>query len=141
MKIFEQDPELFYLVGGATAAFVMAVLRSFQYTRKQFVLRLTEAFMCSMLTASFAVSLHAFWSLSFVMAIPLGTVIGFLGTDLIHGIIVGLLEFYASKHTGADLSARSSHHRFGRFGRHSDSPHAPSAPPRASRVDNPDDGR
>ncbi len=138
MKVFGQDPELFYLAGGAAAAFVMAVLRSFQYTRKQFVLRLVEAFMCSMLTASFAVSLHAFWDLSFVTAIPLGTVIGFLGTDLIHGIIVSLLEFYTSKHTGADLSARGSHHFFGRMGHNR--PHAPPQSNRtANRVDNPDE--
>lgn len=100
MKYLEQGPELYYLLGGALAAFVMAVMRSFQYTRKQFALRLVEAFMCSMLTASFAVSLHAFWDLSFVWAIPAGTVIGFLGTDLIHGLIVSMLEFYATKQTG-----------------------------------------
>ena len=88
MKYFEQGPELYYLLGGALSAFVMAVMRSFQYTRKQFALRLVEAFMCSMLTASFAASLHVVWTLSYVWSIPAGTVIGFLGTDKIHGIIV-----------------------------------------------------
>lgn len=100
MKYFEQGPELYYLLGGALSAFVMAVMRSFQYTRKQFALRLVEAFMCSMLTASFAVSLHVVWNLSYVWAIPAGTVIGFLGTDMIHGIIVGLLEAYANRQAG-----------------------------------------
>lgn len=100
MKYFEQGPELYYLLGGALSAFVMAVMRSFQYTRKQFALRLVEAFMCSMLTASFAVSLHVVWTLSYVWAIPAGTVIGFLGTDMIHGIIVGLLEAYANRQAG-----------------------------------------
>lgn len=100
MKYFEQGPELYYLLGGALSAFVMAVMRSFQYTRKQFALRLVEAFMCSMLTASFAVSLHVVWNLSYVWAIPAGTVIGFLGTDMIHGIIVGMLEAYANRQAG-----------------------------------------
>lgn len=100
MKYFEQGPELYYLLGGALSAFVMAVMRSFQYTRKQFALRLVEAFMCSMLTASFAVSLHVVWNLSYVWAIPAGTVIGFLGTDMIHGIIVSMLEAYANKQAG-----------------------------------------
>lgn len=44
--------------------------------------------MCSMLTVSFAASLHVVWTLSYVWSIPAGTVIGFLGTDKIHGIIV-----------------------------------------------------
>ena len=100
MKYFEQGPELYYLLGGALSAFVMAVMRSFQYTRKQFALRLVEAFMCSMLTASFAVSLHVVWNLSYVWAIPAGTVIGFLGTDMIHGIIVSMLEAYANRQAG-----------------------------------------
>ena len=94
MKYFEQGPELYYLLGGALSAFVMAVMRSFQYTRKQFALRLVEAFMCSMLTASVV------WNLSYVWAIPAGTVIGFLGTDMIHGIIVSMLEAYANRQAG-----------------------------------------
>lgn len=115
MKYFEQGPELYYLLGGALAAFLMAVMRSFQYTRKQFVLRLVEAFMCSMLTASFAVSLNAFWALSYVWAIPAGTVIGFLGTDLIHGLIVSLLEAYATRQTG-HFASFSLHRRNARGG-------------------------
>ena len=53
-----------------------------------------------MLTASFAVSLHVVWTLSYVWAIPAGTVIGFLGTDMIHGIIVSMLEAYANRQAG-----------------------------------------
>ena len=132
MKYFEQGPELYYLLGGALSAFVMAVMRSFQYTRKQFALRLVEAFMCSMLTASFAVSLHVVWTLSYVWAIPAGTVIGFLGTDMIHGIIVGLLEAYANRQAGG----YGGRIRFedARDGLDNDAPFEPRPRTRASRT-------
>lgn len=124
MKYLE-GPELYYLLGGALAAFLMAVMRSFQYTRKQFALRLVEAFMCSMLTASFAVSLNAFWELSYVWAIPAGTVIGFLGTDLIHGVIVSVLEAYATRQAGVTHFDFRSSQRRGSFAQYPSRPMRP----------------
>lgn len=103
---FSKIPEVVYLTGGAVAAFFMAFLRSLRYTRKQLAVRIVESFMCAMLTASFAVGLHAYWHISFVWSIPIGTMVGFLGTDFIRTIVIGVIEYRTMKYTDGDYRER-----------------------------------
>lgn len=107
MRFIEHSPEIFFLLGGSCAAFVMALMRSLRYTRKQLSMRVVEALMCSMLTTAFAMGLKSFWGVSYEWAIPMGTMIGFLGTDFIRAIVAGLLEFYTTKLSGSDSALNS----------------------------------
>lgn len=97
---FEEAPELYYLTGGAFMAFVMAVLRANRYSRKRLAVRLAEGVMCSMLTTAITIAVNSYFELPYIWSIPIGTLIGFLGTDFIHFIIVGILDFHVSRYTG-----------------------------------------
>lgn len=100
MKCFELGPEIFYLLGGVVSAFFMAIASSFCYTKKSFATRIAAAFMCAMLTCSVAISLHAFWELSYIWTVIIGTVTGFLGTDFIRGVITAVVKAYITTRTG-----------------------------------------
>lgn len=99
-SFFEENSEVVYLGAGSFFAFCMALLRSAKYTKKHFITRLTEALMCSMLASALVIGLVEYFHVSFIWAIPVGTFIGFVGTDFIHAVIVGLVEYHALKNQG-----------------------------------------
>lgn len=97
MKILEEHPELFYLSGSGLSGFVMALLRSGGFTRKNLRMRLAEACMCSMLSSAITMGAHAY-GFSYEWAIPIGTFTGFIGTDIIRAFLAGIIEWLKLKY-------------------------------------------
>lgn len=97
MKILEEHPEIFYLSGSGLSGFVMALLRTGGFTRKNLRMRLAEAFMCSMLSSAITMGAHTY-GLSYEWAIPIGTFVGFVGTDIIRALLVGAAEWLKLKY-------------------------------------------
>lgn len=96
-ELIHGNPEIGYLAAGGASAFVMAILRTQRWTRKRFALRLVEAFMCSMLSTAVSIGLVQYADVSFLWSIPIGTLTGFIGTDVIHSAIVGWIEYNTLK--------------------------------------------
>lgn len=94
---FEENSEVVYLGAGSLFAFLMAFLRSAKYTKKHFRTRATEGVMCAMLGSAITMGITEYWNLSNFWAMPIGIFIGFLGTDFIHAVIIGLVEYYSLK--------------------------------------------
>lgn len=99
-EFFEQNPELFFLLGGCIAAFFMAFLRGLNYTRKDPLMMVTEALMCTMITASISVGANSAWQISYIWTIPVGVMVGFIGTSFIHAIVKKFLLFHTHRLTG-----------------------------------------
>lgn len=92
-NFFEHNSIFTYIIGGSVAAFIMAMLRSGGFTRKNLRIRLSEAFMCSMLSSALTIiALHHFDVTEYV-ALPISIFCGFLGTDFIKSILVGWIEY------------------------------------------------
>lgn len=87
------NPEIVFALGGAVSSFIMAFLRSIKMTRKRFVLRMVEAFMCSMLSSAISIGIVQYFHVSYIWSIPIGTLVGFIGTDVIHSAIVGWIAY------------------------------------------------
>lgn len=96
-NLIDGNPELVFAAGGVASSFMMAILRSMKYTRKKFILRLVEAVMCSMLSSAISIGIVQYFQVSFIWSIPIGTLVGFVGTDVIHSAIVGWIEYRAMK--------------------------------------------
>lgn len=89
MSSFKTNPELYYTTAGGVMAFVMALLRSGGFTKKRLAVRLTDACMCSMLSSAITLFCVEYWGLSYVYGVPIGTFVGFVGTDFISTLIKG----------------------------------------------------
>ena len=96
-NFFVENPEISFLGLGALCSSIMAFLRSIHYTRKRFALRLAESATCAMLTSATDIAVHEYFNASFIWSIPIGSMIGFLGSDFIHAVIVGLIEWQKVK--------------------------------------------
>lgn len=95
-SFFENNPVVAYLLGGSLASFIMALLRSGGFTRKNFRVRLSEAFMCSMLSSSLTmVAIHHFDANEYI-AMPISVFCGFLGTDYLRALLIGFIEWLKS---------------------------------------------
>lgn len=96
-NLVDGNPELAYFAIGGVSAFVMAIFRTQKWTRKRFAMRLVEGVMCSMLSSAISIGIVQYFDVSFIWSIPIGTFMGFIGTDLIHMVIVGLITYNAMK--------------------------------------------
>lgn len=94
MKNFLENNSFFaYILGGSVAAFIMAMLRSGGFSKKNLRMRLSEAFMCSMLSSALTImALHHFDVTEYI-ALPISVFCGFLGTDFIKSLLVGWIEY------------------------------------------------
>lgn len=51
--------------------------------------------MCSMLSSAITLGVVQYADVSLVWSVPIGTLTGFIGTDVIHSAIVGWIEYRA----------------------------------------------
>ena len=91
---FGEQVVMLYLLCAGACAFVMSLLRSvYLESRKSFKVRLCEAFMCSMLASAVTMLAHLHLGLSYSYAMPIGTIIGYLGADFISAVLIGWLKY------------------------------------------------
>lgn len=93
------DTELLFLLFGSVSAFFMALLRCLSFDRRNAVMIITEAFMCTMITLSIAIGAKTTWNVSYSWSVPVGVFIGFIGTNLVHAVIKRVLEYHVTKYT------------------------------------------
>ena len=74
---------LVYMAIGCLCGWCMAMLRSGGFSTRNFRSRVADATMCSMLTSALCYVSTVYFHFDDRMAIPIGTFIGFLGTDFI----------------------------------------------------------
>ncbi len=101
--------EALYFIGSGVAAFLMALFRTVKFADKeqrQFMQMLAEGFMCAMMSSGIAVLLKSYFNAPFSWAIPIGVIVGFIGTNFIHVIIKSLIEFQVGRYTGGKVSAK-----------------------------------
>lgn len=99
--------EVIYFVGSGVAAFFMALFRTVRFSDKgqqQFWMRLNEGFMCAMISSGLAVLMRTYFDTPFSWAIPIGVVVGFVGTNFIHVLIKSLIESQVGRYTGGQVS-------------------------------------
>ena len=99
--------EVFYFVGSGVAAFFMALFRTVRFSdrgQQQFWMRLNEGFMCAMISSGLAVLMRTYFDTPFSWAIPIGVVVGFVGTNFIHVLIKSLIESQVGRYTGGQVS-------------------------------------
>lgn len=108
MRLLEvYDTELLFLLFGSVSAFFMALLRCLSFDRRNVVMVITEAFMCTMITLSIAIGAKTTWSVSYSWSVPVGVFVGFIGTNLIHAIVKRILEYQVTQVTGGNSSSTS----------------------------------
>lgn len=83
---------LCYMALGCVCGWVMAMLRSGGFTTKDLRSRITDACMCSMLTSALWLVGTYYFHIADELAIPIGTFIGFLGTDFVRLLIKGYIK-------------------------------------------------
>lgn len=76
-----------YMGIGCVCGWCMAMLRSGGFTTRDFRSRVADATMCSMLTSALCYISTVYFHLDDRLAIPIGTFVGFLGTDFIRIVI------------------------------------------------------
>lgn len=99
--------EVVYFVGSGVAAFFMALFRTVRFSdrgQQQFWMRLNEGFMCAMISSGLAVLMRTYFDTPFSWAIPIGVVVGFVGTNFIHVLIKTLIESQVGRYTGGQVS-------------------------------------
>lgn len=99
--------EVIYFVGSGVAAFFMALFRTVRFSdrgQQQFWMRLNEGFMCAMISSGLAVLMRTYFDTPFSWAIPIGVVVGFVGTNFIHVLIKSLIESQVGRYTGGQVS-------------------------------------
>lgn len=99
--------EVIYFVGSGVAAFFMALFRTVRFSdrgQQQFWMRLNEGFMCAMISSGLAVLMRTYFDTPFSWAIPIGVVVGFVGTNFIHALIKSLIESQVGRYTGGQVS-------------------------------------
>lgn len=99
--------EVIYFVGSGVAAFFMALFRTVRFSdrgQQQFWMRLNECFMCAMISSGLAVLMRTYFDTPFSWAIPIGVVVGFVGTNFIHVLIKSLIESQVGRYTGGQVS-------------------------------------
>ena len=99
--------EVIYFVGSGVAAFFMALFRTVRFSdrgQRQFWMRLNEGFMCAMISSGLAVLMRTYFDTPFSWAIPIGVVVGFVGTNFIHVLIKSLIESQVGRYTGGQVS-------------------------------------
>lgn len=99
--------EVIYFVGSGVAAFFMALFRTVRFSdrgQRQFWMRLNEGFMCAMISSGLAVLMRTYFDTPFSWAIPIGVVVGFVGTNFIHVLIKSLIETQVGRYTGGQVS-------------------------------------
>lgn len=99
--------EVIYFVGSGVAAFFMALFRTVRFSdrgQQQFWMRLNEGFMCAMISSGLAVLMRTYFDTPFSWAIPIGVVVGFVGTNFIHILIKSLIESQVGRYTGGQVS-------------------------------------
>lgn len=99
--------EVIYFVGSGVAAFFMALFRTVRFSdrgQQQFWMRLNEGFMCAMISSGLAVLMRTYFDTPFSWAIPIGVVVGFVGTNFIHVLIKSLIETQVGRYTGGQVS-------------------------------------
>lgn len=90
-QFLAKSPELFYLGLGSIMAFVMAMLRSGGFTRRDILVRLSEACMCAMMSSAISIGANVWLDWSYELSTPIGTFIGFIGTDFLRTLIKGFV--------------------------------------------------
>lgn len=90
-QFLAKSPELIYLTAGGIMAFVMSLLQSGGFTRKNLAVRLSEAVMCSMLSSSITIGSNVWFGWSYELSTPIGAFVGFVGTDFIRALIKGFI--------------------------------------------------
>ena len=73
-------------------AFLMAFLRTGGFTTRNLSARLTEMCMCSMISGTSGVFLLRYFSVPVEILLPIGTAIGYLGTDFYKSLIKSIIE-------------------------------------------------
>ena len=99
--------EVIYFVGSGVAAFLMALFRTVRFSdrgQQQFWMRLNEGFMCAMISSGLAVLMRTYFDTPFSWAIPIGVVVGFVGTNFIHVLIKSLIESQVGRYTGGQVT-------------------------------------
>lgn len=99
--------EVIYFVGSGVAAFFMALFRTVRFSdrnQRHFWMRLNEGFMCAMISSGLAVLMRTYFDTPFSWAIPIGVVVGFVGTNFIHVLIKSLIESQVGRYTGGQVS-------------------------------------
>ena len=81
-------PELFYLSTGVLSSFLMAIMRS---KKNRFISKLAEGLTCSMLSSALIVISEYYLKLPFELSLPIGTFVGFLGSDYIAQTLKGVI--------------------------------------------------
>lgn len=100
--------EVVYFIGSGLAAFLMALLRTAKFAdreQRHFVQMLVEGGMCAMISGSMVGLIKTYFSASYSWAIPIGVIVGFVGTNFIHVLIKTLIEFQVGRVTGGKVSA------------------------------------
>ena len=82
-------PELFYLSTGVLSSFLMAIMRS---KKNRFISKLAEGLTCSMLSSALIVISEYYLKLPFELSLPIGTFVGFLGSDYISQTLKGVIS-------------------------------------------------
>lgn len=101
--------EVFYFIGSGVAAFLMALSRTTRFADKEhrrWAIKFNEALMCAMISSGIAVVIKTYFNAPFSWAIPIGVIVGFIGTNFIHVLIKSLIEFQVGRYTGGKVSLR-----------------------------------
>ena len=104
-KIFEfleRNGEAVYSVGSGLCAFIMAFLRTGGLTIRHLSTRITECFMCSMISSTSGLFIMRFFNLPIEVLLPLGTAVGYIGT----GCITATIKRWLKNKTNANQSTR-----------------------------------
>lgn len=89
----QQHSEWLYNCGLFLACTVTVILRQvMQLNRKSWRVRLSEAFLCSMLSSSIIQLVKIFTELPPEVAFPISVFVGFLGTDVVRALILAVFK-------------------------------------------------
>lgn len=91
-ELLKENGEVVYSLASGLCAFVMAFLRTGGFTRKDLSTRITECFMCSMISATSGLFIMNYFNLSVEVLLPLGTAIGYIGTGCITGLVKSVVK-------------------------------------------------
>ena len=99
-------PELACLIGGTSAAFIMALLRSFHISRKSLWMCLVDSLMYAMLVAVVLIALgKGFQLYDLGWYFVIGTMLGYLGLNALHVVVLAGLKHFLRSYTSPETAA------------------------------------